>query len=70
MTEAIGEPWVVFERARPSNSVIAVAADLPSAKQRGAAKLGLKLEQVDTWVVYQGETAEQAKARVAGSIGA
>jgi hypothetical protein len=67
--DALDLPWVIFVTADRSKSVIIVKPDFRSAMPVGAKRLGVALEAVDYAPVLEGETAKQAKARVAAAIG-
>lgn len=59
-------PWVAYERANRKNSVIVTVTTLVEARERGAGKLGFKdVGKVDAHIMYEGETKEDAKKRVA-----
>ena len=69
MSEGASVPWVVFERRDRSNARIVTTIHFREAIERGAEKLGRRVDQVDYTPVYPHETAEEAKQRVAGSVG-
>jgi hypothetical protein len=62
-------PWVIFAKNDRSKSVVIVEPDYPSARRRGAVRLGLKETDVDYAPVIEGESVKAAKARIARSIG-
>lgn len=62
-------PWIVFHKTDRARAVIVNAVAYPQAKTEGARRLALKEHEVDYSVVFPHEKADEAKARVAGSVG-
>jgi hypothetical protein len=60
--------WVIFEKKNRSRSGIITAVAYPKAIELAAERTGKRAEEFDFSPVYDYESDDEAKARVAGSI--
>lgn len=61
--------WIVFDKTAHSRLDAVVASSRPEAIKLAPSKLRIPMERCDAAVVCEEESVEDAKRRVAGSVG-